>query len=286
MSVYTFTTIINQILPEPHAGLLSGILFGTKAALSKDLTNALITTGTLHIVALSGQNISILTGFVNATLLHVVNKRIASLCSIFIILGFVWFVGPSPSVNRAAIMGTLSLLAIVLGRQQWSLLFFFMTVVTMLLFNFSLIGDISFQLSAGATLGILLYGGKKPIVKKVKTEDELVSIEQPNKKKWSAVLMVWSYIEDGLRVTLSAQLFTIPIIFFTFGRLSLISPLSNVLIGWTIPIIMEMGFIAVILGWMWIPLGQIFGWILWVLLDYLIIMIDLTSRIPFASIGR
>lgn len=264
VTVSTFTTIISQLLGEPHAGLLSGILFGTKAALSQDLMNALIATGTLHIVALSGQNISILTGFVHATLLHVVNKRIASLCSIFIILGFVWFVGPSPSVNRAALMGTLSLLAVALGRQQWSLLFFFITVASMLLHDISLIGDVSFQLSAGATLGILLFGGKK----------------------WRATNFLWSYVEDSLRITLSAQLFTIPIIFFTFGRLSFISPLSNVLIGWTIPIIMELGFISVLLGWLWIPLGQILGWIVWAYLQYLIIVIDLTSKIPFASIGR
>ena len=273
MSVDTFTAIINQILPEPHAGLLSGILFGTKATLSKDLTNALITTGTLHIVALSGQNISILTGFVNATLLHVVNKRIASICSIFIILGFVWFVGPSPSVNRAAIMGTLSLLAVALGRQQWSLLFFLLTVGTMLLFNFSLVSDISFQLSAGATLGILLFGGKKPCVKKIQTKEELVPA-------------LWSYIEEGLRITLSAQVFTIPIILFVFRRLSLVSPLSNVLIGWTIPIIMELGIITVLLGWLWVPFGQILGWSLWIFLQYIIVMVDLTSRIPFASIGK
>ena len=57
----TFVEIINRVLPEPHAGLLSGILFGIKASISTELYDALVITGTLHIAALSGMNITILT---------------------------------------------------------------------------------------------------------------------------------------------------------------------------------------------------------------------------------
>lgn len=257
MSVATFTTVINQLLPEPHAGLLSGILFGTKASLSKNLIDALVITGTLHIIALSGQNISILTGFVSSVLLRFVSRRIASLLSILIIIGFVWFVGPSPSVIRAAIMGCIGLVAIVYGRQQWAILSLTLAVGIMLLINFSWISDISFQLSIGATLGIILFGGKKN----------------------------GSVIQDDLRVTLAAQVFTVPLILFSFHRISLVSPLTNVLIGWTIPIIMQLGFVVAILGYLFLPIGQALAWGVWLFLEYIIIVIDFTSRIPFGSIA-
>ncbi len=145
ITVTTFTSIINQVLQEPHAGLLAGILFGTKATLSKDFLDALTTTGTLHIIALSGMNISILSGLSITTLLRFVSRRVASLLTILIIIGFVWFVGVSPSVIRAAIMGCLTLLSIVLGRQTWTLFTYCITIGIMLLLKPDWIGTFPFN---------------------------------------------------------------------------------------------------------------------------------------------
>ena len=158
MSVADFSAVVNGILPEPHAGLLNGMLFGAKATLSKDLYDQLIQTGTLHIIALSGMNITILTNLVGITLLRFVSRRIASLLTIGGILFFVWFVGPSPSIVRAAIMGSISLFAVVSGRQYWPLLSWILAVSVMILLNIQWLFDISFQLSALATLGIILFG--------------------------------------------------------------------------------------------------------------------------------
>src|SRR3972149_10147107 len=119
MTVATLTGIMNQLLPEPHAGLLSGILFGTRATLVPELVTALIRSGTLHIVALSGMNITILTNVIGVMLLPFFKRWIASVLSILVIAGFIAFVGPSPSVIRAGIMGSISLIAIVFGRLHW-----------------------------------------------------------------------------------------------------------------------------------------------------------------------
>ncbi|MCX6791608.1 MAG: ComEC/Rec2 family competence protein [Candidatus Gottesmanbacteria bacterium] len=264
VTVSTFTSVINQVLPEPHAGLLAGILFGTKATLSKDFLDALTTTGTLHIIALSGMNISILADLSILTLLRFVSRRIASLLTVLIIIGFVWFVGASPSVVRAAIMGSLTLFAVLLGRPTWSIFSFVLTVSIMLIVKPSWIGDLSFQLSALATLGIILFGGKSAV---------------PSKN------FVKAFIEDSLRVTLSAQVFTIPLILFVFRRISLVSPLTNILIGWVIAPVTALGMASAILGWIWLPLGYVFGWISWVLLEYLILMVQWTAKLPFSSLG-
>lgn len=256
ISVETFTGVINRVLPEPHAGLLNGILFGTKAALSKDLMDALVATGTLHIVALSGMNITILESLIGSTLLPFIGRRWASAATILLIIGFIWFVGPSPSVIRAGIMGSMALIATIFGKQKWSIFFFTLTCAVMLAIHPAWIGDLSFQLSAGATLGIILFGGKKK-----------------------------SPVEDALRITLAAQVFTIPLIFFTFRRISLISPITNVLIGWLIQPLTALGMATAILGWIFLPFGYVFGWISWVLLEYLILVIQWTAKLPFSSLG-
>lgn len=329
VTVATFTSLINQLLPEPHAGLLAGILFGTKATLSKELVAALTTTGTLHIVALSGMNITILSSLVNMTLLRFINRRVASILTIALIIGFILFVGPSPSVIRAGIMGGISLLAIVFGRQTLGLLSWMLAVSTMILLNPSWITDLSFQLSALATLGMILFGGrndggKEKTFKKGAGESILKSTEIPPRSPFffreagggislsegnglfqivegdcrtslkntfptrlfrSSMTFYWHIIEDNLRLTLSAQVFTIPLIFLHFHRISIISPITNVLIGWVLPPLTVLGLLTAIGGWIFLPLGHVVAWPAWALLQYVIVIVEWTGRVPGASIG-
>lgn len=258
-TVVGLTTILGRMLPEPHAGFLSGILFGTRSAMTKELVDAFVTTGTIHIVALSGQNLSIFTGTFASWLSSFVSRRIASLLIIFMLVWFLWFVGPSPSLIRAVIMGSLTLLAVIFGRRNLSLLSLVLAVASMLLLNPSWIGDLSFQLSVLATLGIILFGGTGRSI---------------------------NIIVSDLRVTLAAQLFTTPLIFFQFHRISLIAPLTNILIGWTMPFLMGLGWIAAIAGHIWQPLGLLPAWAAWVLLTYVIRVVEITAIIPWASIGK
>ncbi len=267
----TFTSVIFRSLPEPHAGLLSGILFGTKATLSADFKTALIATGTIHIVALSGMNITILITFAQYAFLRFMKRSFANFVSIAFIIGFIFIVGVSASVIRASVMGCISLLAVNLGRKNIPLYTLCIAVFFMVLLHPPWVTDLSFQLSVLATLGIILFGKKRL------TADS-GSILHPVSK-------LYSLIEDDLRITLAAQVFTIPLILFQFHRLSLIAPLSNILIGWLITPIMIFGFMMIAVGLVWLPLGQIVGMVLWVLLSFVIFMIQATSAIPFASVG-
>lgn len=305
LTVDTLTQQIGQYLPEPHAGLLAGISFGTKATMSTELVEALTRTGTLHIVALSGMNISIVSGIIMVTLLRFVSRRVASLLTLLIIIGFVWFVGPSASVIRAAIMGGISLIAVVLGRSNWPLFSWMLAVGVMVLINPSWVTDVSFQLSALATLGIILFGSGKEtkggttsvsrknfapsseVAPIVQIEDGQNFVGSPQQLITIAKLLFhwfWKLIEDDLRVTLAAQAFTIPVILFTFRRISLISPLPNILIGWTIGPLTILGWLASLAGMVFDPVGRLIGWFAWVPLQYVLWIITTTSNIPFASL--
>ena len=84
--------------------------------------------------------------------------------------------------------------------------------------------------------------------------------------------------------TLSAQLAVLPLLIYLFGRVSLISPLTNILILIAVPYSMALGFITGVLGFLWEPLARVAGWGSWILLEYKIRVIELFARVPLASV--
>ena len=271
-SVDGLTEIVQSLLPEPHGGLLIGLLFGTKASLARDFYDALVTSGTLHIIALSGMNVTIIMDMIASSIQSKVGNRWASIVSIVVVMWFVWFVGPTSSIVRAAIMGSLSLIAIIFGRQYWALFSWILAVVGMIAVRPIWAIELSFQLSALATLGIILFG------KNSNNTSDASHIPV------TAFLEIKNTIRDNLHLTLAAQVFTIPLILFHFHRVSLIAPLANLAIGWIVAPLTIFGWCTVILGWIYLPLGYVISWIDWVLLEYMIRVIRIASAIPMASI--
>lgn len=282
-TVSDFSALIAQLLPEPQAGLLSGIAFGTKATLNSELKDALITTGTLHIVALSGMNVSILVNLLTQTLLPFISRRKVCLLMVGLLIWFVSFVGPSPSIVRAALMGGISLIGVLLGRSVWPLGIWALAALLMLIWQPNWLFDLSFQLSVLAALGLILFAGQRSI----HTTNNECHREEPGSPGRRGNLVfneLKSLILADLRVTLAAQVFTIPIVFFAFGRISLISPLTNILIGWTMPILTVLGWVVPITEIIWKPLAYLPSWVGYSLLSYVIWIVRITSLLPFASI--
>lgn len=263
--VNPFLNVIYELLPEPHASLLTGILYGTRSTMPPDLYEALIITGTIHITALSGQNISILAGVISQVTL-VFGRRVSMLTSLLGICAFVLLVGPEPTVIRASIMGSLSLIAIVFGRQVWSLLSLFLAAGIMILINGAWLTSISFQLSFLATLGIILM---------VKTTP---------KKPVTLVAELVHDLNLSLKTTLAAQLFTLPIAIYYFRRISLIAPLTNVLIGWAIAPVMVLGLLMSMGGSLIHFAGKVVSLGVWVLVSYIILVVKITAAFPFAAL--
>lgn len=260
-----FIPVINSLLPEPQASLLAGMLFGIKANFSRELYNALIATGTIHIVALSGQNISILATIISVCT-SFLRRKISILINILLIVAFVIFVGPQPPVVRAAIMGVLTFSSTYFGRKSWGLLSLILSSLVMIIVMPAWLFELSFQLSVAATFGIIL------LVPKVQ-----------NKKRSLFGELLYDF-KMSLWTTLAAQIFTLPIIFMVFRRISLIAPLTNMLIGPLVAPIMVLGLCVVAFGSISSLLALPFVWSSWALLSVLIWIVEVTARIPFASI--
>ena len=250
-----FTSIINSYLPEPQASLLNGIIFGVPLKTSRIFYEHLKMVGLLHIVVLSGMNITLLAAIIT-NLTKFLSKRASILLTILTIILFIIFVGPQAPVVRAGFMGIITLVAILTGRKNYALYSLFLSLIFVCLFWPQWLKTVSLWLSYGATLGIILFG-------QTSSKNEL----------WREV-----------KISLAAQVFTTPIIFFYFKQISLIALLSNLLIVELIAPLTILGFLTAVLGKINYFLGLIPSYICYGLLTYMVWVIETLSKIPWVFI--
>lgn len=250
---------ISRFLPSPQAELLSGILLGNKKDLPGRFKLALRDTSTLHIVVVSGENLTMFAG-VFISLAGLVKRRMVILFSIPLIIFFTVLTGGQVPVLRAAIMAILSYTAEIFGRQRDGVWVLAITVAAMLLVNPAWIIDLSFQLSILATAGVIIVS---PVLAK-------------------RLKFLPSFVGQDLAVTTGAQLAVTPIIVQNFHQLSLTGIFANLLVGWTVPIIMVLGGVMLVTSVIWAGLAQAFGLLAGVFLTYFIYIVQFFASLPFA----
>ncbi len=251
-----------RLWPEPANSLLAGVLYGGRSGLPQDLADNFTRTGVSHIVAVSGYNVSIIVMILNICLIYLGLSRRQSFWFLnFLILSFVFFSGATASVVRAGVMAVIILFTQQVGRLSVAGRTLVYAAVIMLLFNpYLLIWDAGFQLSFLSTLGLVYLS---PVL-----ENILLKKIKMRRFQWLAPLA------EVLITTLSAIAATLPLILFQFGRLSLVAPLVNVLVLWLVPWLMLFGFVALLLSWLFFPLGQMVAWVAGLGLNYVIIIVD------------
>ncbi len=251
-----------NLLP-PHSSILQGVILGDKSAISQSIKDKFKITGLSHIIAISGMHVVILSTIIMYFLLSFgLWRNQAFYGAVAFIFVYVLLVGMPSSAVRAGIMAVIYLLGQKLGRQTMSTRIIVLAGALMLLFNpLLLFYDVGFQLSFLAVLGIILL---EPIIKSfIKVKEE-----------YRNVLSLFT-------VTISAQIFTLPIIIYNFGNVSFVSLFTNVLILPAIQGVMLFGFLSAFLGTF---LGAI-GWLMslpcYFLLSYVFWVVDVFSK-PWA----
>ena len=284
---HSFEENINAALPEPHAAFMQGLLLGERASLPKDLTDDFKIAGVSHIVALSGYNITIVGRFITTVLLFLsVPFAISFWLATAAIILFVLLTGAAASVVRAGIMGILVLLAQKEGRMYRMTNALAFAGAAMIFHNpYILRFDTGFQLSFLATAGLLYVS---PHTERILTRafsrissDSGLNLESSEKRPDAKKIFPFKRI---LIETLSAQIMVLPLLISVFGRVSLVSPLTNILVLIAVPYSMAVGFAMGIAGFLWTPLSVVVGWAAWVLLEYQLRVITFFAHIPFASV--
>lgn len=264
-----FEDSLNRIMPEPEASLGVGLITGAKRSLSSQLKDSLSATGLSHIIALSGYNITIIILALSALLRGSVSRKGIFWIGGGLVVLFIIMTGASASVVRAGIFSLLIIYGQTIGRKAHQGNIILLTAAIMLFLNpFLLLNDLGFQLSFLAFLGIVYLG------------EPLAWLFANAKLKWLP-----NWLKLPLIETLSAQILVFPLIAFAFGRISLISPLANLLVLWILPLAMLMSFLSGLAGIAWLGLGKIVAWLTWPVLAYIIQISFWLSKLQFASVA-
>lgn len=267
--------LLNRILPEPAAALANGMLLGIESGIPKDVDEAFTATGTTHVIVISGSNIALLSGVIMASLSRLLGRRRAVWPALALIAFYVLLVGADAAALRAGLMGGLYIFAIYLGRQSTAFVSLCASGLAMTLINPLTLWDVGFQLSFLATLGLILF--TRPLG--ARFARALARVLPA-----AAADRLSSVLNDGLIVTLAAQVTTLPLIVYVFGRLSVISLVTNFFILPAQPPIMGGGMAALVAGLAWEPLGRVLAVIPWLFLAYTTAVVRLTAAVPFASV--
>ena len=246
--------VARKIFPEPESALLRGILLGDRSGISEDLEQAYARTGTTHIIAISGFNMAILAGLITRLFTRKLGAWKGGALAILTLALYTVLVGASATVLRAALMGSLGILGASINRRGSGLNSLGLAVCLMLLFNPHLPWDIGFQLSAAATLGMLLFSAPM----------------QARLQRWlearvgkDASLRLSSTAGEYLLTTFAAQAFTLPLIVYHFQEVSPLFLIANPLVLPAQPLVMLLGMLALGVGLLALGLGKALGWLAW-----------------------
>lgn len=266
---------IARYLPEPQAGLLTGILLGNERGISPELRNDFSRVGASHVIAISGFNMVIVGGVVLALLNRLTDRRrLAGAASITVIVLYTLLVGANAAVVRAALMSALLIISSLLKRKTYVPASLAFAALLMSLHNPYILWDISFQLSFFATLGLALF--VDPLGKRFNVLLERLFPA-------SMARSVGSVLMEPLIVTTAAQITALPLVVLYFQRLSLLVLVVNVLIVPVQAALLITGGLATMIAFVAPFLAQIIYWVSWLLLSWTIGIVRFFAQIPFAD---
>lgn len=253
-----FREKVAAIWDDPRvSGFLTAELTGDKSAMDDGDYLAMQETGLAHLFAVSGLHCA----FLVTLLTLLISRRQRLLCAVTIplLLFYMVMVGMSPSVVRACIMQIFLLIAPLFRRGSDPLTSLAAALLVILLCNPFAAASVSLQLSFSATLGMVLLS---PRLYKL--------LAGWYKGKCRPLRAALCFVAANLSATLSAVVFTAPLTAWYFRIFVLVAPLSSLLAvpaaGWSF----MAAFVTVLLGFVWLPLASLLGWISWVLVRYIL----------------
>ncbi|MBI4975211.1 ComEC/Rec2 family competence protein [Candidatus Peregrinibacteria bacterium] len=256
---------IREIFGEPYAGLVSGLILGSRDDVSPDLQEKFRIDGLSHVMAVSGYNVTLLI-LVSLSFLRFLSRKKRFIFSAVFIFLFSILTGLTASVVRAAIMGSLYIIAALFSRKYFVLSSLAAAVFVMIAINPRIVlYDAGFQLSFLATIGLVYLS---PVIGHYF-------------KNISGILG----IKDLILITLSAQIVSFPLIVVSFGKFSLVAPLANLFVLPLVPVSMFFGFFAGYLSFFSDVIGGVFGFFGYLILRIMIFFVEFFAGLSFAEIS-
>jgi competence protein ComEC len=253
----SFTTTLNQLFVAPASGLLSGIIIGDTSSLDNTLLDIFRAVGLIHIVVLSGYNITLVANFFIRMFAPLGYYRRLVVAMVALVL-FIAIVGISPTATRAGIMALCAFSARYFVRPYMVTRGIMLALVIMVWISpYAFLFDLSLQLSFLATIGIVYIF---PLLQ----------------ERYQTI--AGSTFGEILLQTIAVNSTTLPLIIYQMGIFSFISFPINIMVLGIIPWITMAGFFAVFMGMVVFPLGQIIAFPIQVVIDVIINISTWVSR--------
>jgi competence protein ComEC len=265
-------------LPEPQGSLAQAILLGLRGNIPDSLYEAFSSTGTAHLLAISGLHISIIIAMFLSFGILVFGRRRSIYIWLTLILTWLYtlLAGMHPPIIRAAIMGSLFLIAEYLGRQRSAIIALAFAAAVMVGVQPNLLWTVSFQLSFLAMAGlILLYPyfqewGRRGIASLFGARERIAA--------------AGNMITDGFAATLAAIVAVGPLIAYNFGVVSLVALPATFFSLPALPFIIVLAALVAFVGLLASLAAQILGWLAWLFLSYLILVVQGFDALPHSSL--
>lgn len=258
-----FIENIEKVISRPESDLANGLLLGTRGNFGHDLNQQFITTGTIHIVALSGYNITIISDNVLKFFSLFLPSIFATFFAVLIIILFILMTGAGATAVRAGIMALIVLFARVTGRNYQAGRALFIAGLLMITYDLRTITDMSFQLSFLATAGILFL--------------------TPKVSKWFYFLPNTLNIREIVATTTSATMAVLPLLLYLTGIFSIVSLPTNILILPFIPPAMFFSFLTGIFIFISPFLALPFAIVGEFILSYMLFVVNFFATLSFSS---
>ena len=269
---------LTKVVPEPEASLTQGIILGIRYTIPQSIKDDFAHTGTAHILAISGVNLSIVAGMLLSIGIWFFGKR--RYIYIWLALGIIWLyallTGMNPPVVRGAIMASLFLSAELLGRQRTAITSLAFAAAIMVGIDPPILWDASFQLSFLAMAGLIFIApplmrlGRRWITTAMGEEGVGVSLA--------------NIITDSFSVTLAATIAVWPVVAHYFGIFSLVGPLATFLALPALPGIIVAGALAGLIGLVFLPIAQGIGWLAWLFGWYMLLVVSGFASLPISAV--
>jgi competence protein ComEC len=267
-----------KVLPEPQASLAQGIILGIRYTIPTEVKDDFVRTGTAHILAISGVNLSIVAGMLLSIGIWLFGKR--RYIYIWLALAIIWLytllTGMNPPVVRGAIMASLFLIAELLGRQRTAITSLASAAAIMVGIRPQLLFDASFQLSFLSMAGLIFLSPPLQALGR-----KVVNATGGEEGIGGALA---SIVTDSFSVTLAATIAVWPLVAYYFGIVSLVGPLATFLALPALPGIIALGALAGLIGLFALPLAQVIGWLAWLFLSYMLLIVTGFASLPISAV--
>ncbi len=259
-----FVSGLELSLPEPQSGLAGGITVGDKRAMGKDLSQEFRTVSLIHIVVLSGYNITVVISALFRVLARA-PRFVRFGAGGFVAVFFAVMTGFASASLRAALMALIAISGTLSGRIYRADRALMIVAAGMVAWNpYLLVYDPGFQLSFLATAGLMAFS--------------------PIFSKWYSRVPETAGLRDILISTSSAQIAVLPLLLYESGNLSLVSIPANLLVLSAVPPAMLASAIAALAGLFAGPAAPFIGFPAYALLSYVLYVAHVLAGIPFASV--